>query len=119
MTDPRWQTPTPPNQPSHHYTPPAALLHGIYTTAYAGFVHADPLFGPGPSPLSPQIPAYVNPKATPTVFTQVPGYVPSTFAGWIKFNGDGTLKGGGMVCKGLQAGPTTYDGTYTVSAEWG
>jgi hypothetical protein len=118
MTDPRSQVPPERFRPSD-YAPPTRLLHGVFTTAYAGFVHAKPEFGVAAAPLSPQIPAFVNSKATPTVFQQMAGYVPTTFAGYIKFNGDGTLKGSGMIHKGLQVYPTEYTGTYTVSADWG
>ena len=104
--------------------PPALthLLKGVFAYSYSGY-HAA-LQAPSPLHGLPEIGSYLErTRPAPTVVAQrgwefcdeIDGYVLVDYIGWIDFDGDGNLSGGGTSQRGgARAVPFTHSGTYVV-----
>lgn len=73
---------------------PDRYLRGTYLYSYSGFLRADPPYKA--SKAVPQLPAYIQQDAMDGGgLTQVPGFVPIGYAGWITFGNSQSLSGRG------------------------
>lgn len=99
-------------KPVTEYVPLKSFLKGNYAYCYTAFWRAEPAY----NKVIPQLGGFYESPTKLKQFDQVPGYALGSFAGYINFDGNGSLIGKGKTNRGgIDIADITYTGTYTVA----